>query len=147
MNTPVGKNNLLQEIMIAHCGDTPFTIAVMEEILNQNPATASTGGTLVINEPDKYKWLCNAASRDELLDRIDDLSDSEKSQLFVYCVYNTNDNTNLLDALVDRTDKLEQNDMTTLMALSSEHKFDKGNFDHMMSLPGKLPTMLSMINL
>lgn len=146
MNTPVGSTNLLQEAMIAHCGETPFTLAVMQEILNQNPATA-TGSTTTLNEPAKYKFLHTAATRDELSERIGELTDAEKSEMLIYCVYDNEDNTQILDILVGQTEKLENNDMTTLMRLSSEHRLDKGNFDYMMSLSGKLPSMLSMINL
>ncbi len=150
MNTIVGDNsNLLQEALIAHCGNTPFTIAVIEEIINSSVnATGTTGAPLTVTEPAKYKTMCNAQTRDEMRDIVDKLSDDEKSAILLYSVYDgSRDNSEILNVLVPETTKMNPNDTTLLINMNQSHQLDKANLDALMSQNGKLIDMLKMLSM
>ncbi len=148
MNTQVdAETNLLQEALIAHCGNTPFTMAVMEEIINASGINTATA-TVAPAEPAKYRVCHNAKTRDELTDIISKLSDDEKSAIFVYSLYDKNDNANVLSILApSMTGGIKPADSQMLMTLNANHQLDKSNLDALMQLKCPIVNVMQMIGL
>lgn len=148
LNTQAGEISLLQECLVAHCGNTPFTMALLEEIINASPASNTGAGVLTITEPAKYRVLHQAKTRDELQDLIDKLSDDEKSELLVYSVYDKTNNTQLISMLAPAmTGGIKPKDMGALTQLSMNHGLDKANLDILMSQNCQIVSLLKMLNL
>lgn len=148
LNTQSGDTNLLQEALVAHCGNTPFTLALMQEIINAGPATHNAGPATTLTEPSKYRVLHAAKTRDELQDQIDKLSDDEKSELLVYSVYDSMNNAQLITMLAPAmTGGIKPRDMTNLTALSMNHALDKANLDVLMAQNCQIVALLKMVNL
>ena len=148
LNTQSGENSLLQECLIAHCGNTPFTMALLEEIINASPSSASGGNVLTITEPAKYRVLHQARTRDEMQDMIEKLSDDEKSEMLVYSVYDKQDNSQIIQMLAPAvTGGIKPKDMSVLTNLSMNHELDKSNLDTLMSQNCPIVQLLKMVNL
>lgn len=149
LNTTVGdNNNLLQEALIAHCGNTPFTMALLEEIINSTVAVQTTTA-LAPAVPAKYQVVCNAKTRDELIDIIDKLSDDEKSELLVYCIYDgSRDNSEIINVLAPNlSGGVKPKDITMLTQLSVGKMLNRANLDALMSQNCQIVNLLRMLNL
>lgn len=148
LNTQSGENSLLQECLIAHCGNTPFTMALLEEIINASPASSNSAGVVAITEPPKYRVIHQARTRDELQEQIDKLSDDEKSEMLVYAIYDQTDNAQLITMLApSMTGGIKPRDMANLTQLSMNHGLDRANLDVLMNQNCQIVNLLKMINL
>ena len=96
LNTPTKRNgeesNELQDVIIGACGNTLFSMALLEEIINASSAPTATN-SMTLTEPVKYNFLKNSGSRSEMEHRIDELSEDEMSEMFLYCLFDRTDNT------------------------------------------------------
>lgn len=149
MNTQSGEVSLLQECLVAHCGNTPFTMALLEEIINAGPQNqGNSSGQLVMTEPAKYRVLHAAKTRDEMQDLIERLTDDEKSELLVYSVYDKMNNSAIIAMLAPAmTGGIKPKDMQALTQLSMNHGLDKDNLDALMAQNCQIVSLLKMLNL
>ena len=145
MNTPIGTSNLLQEAIVSHTGNTPFTMALLAEIVNTG-AVQQTASTQII-KPACFDICRNATSVDQLNAIIAGLSDAEKSQLLVFCLYDRNNNDNIIRALVPAIIQMMPNDMQTILQLNQNHKLDNGNLAALQQTGGPITQVFSMMNI
>ena len=148
MNTPSGDSNLLQEALIAHCGNTPFTMAVLEEIIKANVITTGNGSNLTAPaEPAKFKTLKNAKTRDEVIDVVDKMTAEEKSEMLVYLLYDKTDNQEIISIIAPAITSLQPKDVSMITNLSANHGLDKSNLDALLGQNCQIVGLLRMLNL
>ncbi len=147
LNTSTGpESNLLMEALIAHAGNTAFTMALMDEILNAN-ITAQNGNTVTVTEPASYQLCQNAHSRDELTDIITGLNNADRSELLLYSIYDSRNNTNLLNVLAPMMTQIEPSVMQKIITLSQNHALDRNNFDILVNINCQPAQFIKMLNL
>lgn len=81
--------NLLQEVLTAHCGNTVFTLTLTETIISDLSNTAGGGSANMykLTMPSSYKQLITCTSAAELENAIKDLNSDEAEDCFVYSLY------------------------------------------------------------
>lgn len=147
LETTSGETNLLQEALVAHCGNTPFTMAVLEEILKSNliPVTQST--LSIPSEPAKYKVIKNIGTRAEAVDYIFKMSEAEKSEMLVYLLYDKTDNQEIISIIAPAITSLQPKDVSMITNLSANHGLDKSNLDALLGQNCLIVRLLRMLNL
>lgn len=147
INTPTSDDaNLLKEALIAHCGNTPFTMTLLDEIIASSMSIA-TQQTLVMTKPVSYDLCRKAKSRDELNDIFANLDNASKSELLIYTLYDKNDNKNILEVLAPTVTQIETKDIQHLIQLSQTHQIDKGNYDTLNGITCNATSVIKMLNL
>lgn len=146
--TTSNDSSLLQDALVAHCGETPFTIALLSEIVD----TLTNNGTVQIqnisvNEPPKYKDMLKCVSRDDVNDFIDTLTDDEKSEIMVYLLYDKRDNRNYIECLAPAITALNSKDTNNLSMLGTNHMLDEDNFDVLCKTNCVLSQLVKMMGL
>lgn len=118
--------SMLQEIIEGFTGRTNFTKFLMAEIAT-NIMTVNNQVNVSITKPNCYDQMKNCPDVTALNTFIDTISDNEKSGCIVYALFEKEDNTKLINALLSKTTKLQPDDMKTLMNLFSTNKLDEEN--------------------
>lgn len=140
-------NSLLYEAVVAHSGETPFSLALVQEIFDtlcsQTQNQQIQNITLI--EPAKYQEMIAYTSRDDLNNFISSLSHDEKSELFVYALYDSRDNTNVLECLAPAINSLNAKDTQTLSMLGNSHRINDVNYTAVCSMNCGIAHVMSML--
>ena len=145
MNTPIGTGNLLQEALVAHAGYTPFTLALLQEIVNSG-ATQQTQQTQIVR-PASYQACKNAGTIDQINAIVTNISDQEKSQLLTYCLYDRNDNGNIIRAIAPALNNIQPQDMQNIISLNQNRGLDNGNLVSLQQTQAPITQIFSMMNI
>lgn len=149
LNTMTGNDNsLLYEAVVAHSGETPFSLALVQEIFDtlcsQTQNTQKTQN-IVLTEPAKYQEMTAYTSRDDLNSFVASLSSDEKSELFVYALYDSRDNTKILESLAPAISSLNSRDTQTLSMLGNSRQINDVNYAAVCSLNCRIAQVMSML--
>ncbi len=85
------------------------------------------------------------SSRDDLNNFIATLSNDEKSELFVYTLYDNRDNTKVLECLAPAISSLNSRDTQTLSTLGNSHQINDVNYAAICSMNCKMAQVMSML--
>lgn len=149
LNTMTGNDNsLLYEAVVAHSGETPFSLALVQEIFDtlcsQTQNTQQTQN-IALTEPAKYQEMTAYSSRDDLNNFVASLSNDEKSELFVYALYDSRDNTKILESLAPAISSLNSRDTQTLSMLGNSRQINDVNYAAVCSLNCRIAQVMSML--
>lgn len=149
LNTMTGNDNsLLYEAVVAHSGETPFSLALVQEIFDtlcsQTQNTQQTQN-IALTEPAKYQEMTANTSRDDLNNFVASLSNDEKSELFVYALYDSRDNTKILESLAPAISSLNSRDTQTLSMLGNSRQINDVNYAAVCSLNCRIAQVMSML--
>ena len=149
LNTMVGnENSLLYEAVVAHSGETPFSLALVQEIFDTLCSQAQNIQqiqNITLAEPAKYQEMTSYTSRDDLNKFIASLSHDEKSELFVYALYDSRDNTKVLECLAPAISSLNSKDTQMLSMLGSSHQINDVNYTAVCSINCGMSKVMSML--
>lgn len=138
--------NVLQEVLEGKVGNTEFTTLLMGEIAT---GLTSAGGTSVAAKgapkPQVWKDLKAVKTMSDLTDKIDTLTDHEKSGCLLYAIYEKSDNSRIIEALAPATTSMEGDHMKELMRLASASSLDKGNVEAFRNSGAPVASSLSII--
>lgn len=149
LNTMTGNDNsLLYEAVVAHSGETPFSLALVQEIFDT--LCSQTQNTqqiqnISLTEPTKYLEMTTYTSRDDLNKFIASLSNDEKSELFVYALYDKRDNTKIIECLAPAISSLNSRDTQTLSMLGNSHQINDVNYAAVCSMNCSIAQVMSML--
>lgn len=149
LNTMTGNDNsLLYEAVVAHSGETPFSLALVQEIFDT--LCSQTQNTqqiqnIALTEPAKYQEMTAYTSRDDLNNFVASLSNDEKSELFVYALYDSRDNTKILESLAPAISSLNSGDTQTLSMLGNSRQINDVNYAAVCSLNCGIAHVMSML--
>lgn len=149
LNTMTGNDNsLLYEAVVAHSGETPFSLALVQEIFDA--LCSQTQNTqqiqnIALTEPAKYQEMTAYTSRDDLNNFVASLSNDEKSELFVYALYDSRDNTKILESLAPAISSLNSRDTQTLSMLGNSRQINDVNYAAVCSLNCSIAQVMSML--
>lgn len=149
LNTMTGNDiSLLYEAVVAHSGETPFSLALVQEIFDT--LCSQTQNTqqiqnITLTEPAKYLEMITYSSRDDLNNFIATLSNDEKSELFVYTLYDNRDNTKVLECLAPAISSLNSRDTQTLSMLGNSHQINDVNYAAICSMNCSIAQVMSML--
>ena len=147
MNTPDGDNsNLLLNALIAHTGNTEFTMYLNEEIVNST-AQVQTPVNINLAKPNSFDICKTATSRDELSKILANYDEHEKIELLLYCLYDKSDNSNIIQTLVPTMTKLEPTAVQTLTQLSTANLIDSGNMEALYNSTGEIPGIVKLFGM
>lgn len=150
LNTVTGNDNsLLYEAVAAHSGETPFSLALVQEIFDtlcsQAQNIQQTPQNIVPAEPAKYREMISYTSRDELNSFMASLSHDEKSELFVYALYDNRDNTKVLECLAPAISSLNARDTQMLSALGASHQINDVNYTAVCAMNCGMSRVMTML--
>ncbi|MDE6913793.1 MAG: AAA family ATPase [Lachnospiraceae bacterium] len=149
LNTITGNDNsLLYEAIVAHSGETPFSLSLVQEIfdtLNSQTKNVQQIQNITLTEPAKYQEMTAYTSRDDLNNFIATLSHDEKSELFVYSLYDSMDNTRILECLAPAINSLNPKDTQTLSLLGSSHQINDVNYTAVCSMNCGIAQVMTML--
>lgn len=143
-------NSLLYEAVVAHSGETPFSHALVQEIFDALCSQAQNiqqAQDISLTEPVRYQEMVSFTFRDDLNHFIAALTHDEKSELFVYALYDTRDNTNVLECLAPAITSLNVRDSQVLSTLANSHKINDVNYAAVCSLNCKITQVMSVFGL
>ena len=146
LNTQIGDTNLLLESLIAHCGNTAFTLALVDEIMN---ASYVAGNNTVTNitKPVSFDLCKKATSRDEMNNVINTLDSKAKCELLLYTLYDKSDNKNIIELLAPTITQMEPQSMQTLIAMSQTRQLDKANYDVLSGMSCNVAQIIKMMGI
>lgn len=137
---------VLQEVLEGKVGNTEFTTLLMGEIANGISSNASSGArTKGAPKPNAWKDLKAATTMTELAQKVDDLNEHEKSGCLLYALYESKDNSRIIEALAPATTTMETDHMKELMRLAGGSALDKGNVEALRASGTHIANSLSMI--
>ncbi|MFG1857453.1 AAA family ATPase [Actinomadura geliboluensis] len=133
MPTTIGdrETSVLNEIVEAHVGNTPFAIQVVstisEDLASGNAQAAAN--QVVVPQPNCYADLKAATTVTDLTDLINRLTDTEKSGSLLYALKEPTDNTRLIQQLAEATRQIEGAHTRTLVELVTTQQADRQNLE------------------
>lgn len=142
-----GENiSMLQEALEGHTGRTTFTTFLLEEIAT-NIMTMTTNTANTVSKPQVYDSLKTCQTVDQMTDMISNqLSDRDKSGCLVYALYEKEDNTRLINALLASDLKtLLADDAKELMKLYSTDSLDEQNKTVFLSSKSPIAQQYSVV--
>ena len=119
--------SVLQESIIAHVGNTNFSVYLMSEIADKVMTTSNQQNATVVNKPPRYDEMKACTTVTTLNDFVENLDDRDKSGCLLYALYEHADNKPYIESLAAYTQTLIKSDITTLMALSLQDNLDDEN--------------------
>lgn len=137
--------SILQAAIEAHVGHTNFTLYLVNEIATNVMTIQNTTPGITVGKPSVYDTLKTSITRQELTEKVAGMTPNEMSGCLVYALYEKEDNSNIIGALAENINNLNQDDMRTLMSLASSQKLDPDNVQAMMSLNCALSQTLAII--
>lgn len=146
------QRSLLLDIIEAHTGETPFSAALCTQIterLNQvmqNPSIKNQNGTINLRKPADFDKLQQADTINELDDTIHSLSEKKLESNFVYALYDSDNNANIITELANALPStLSQNTVATLMKLGTNGRLNQLNVETLCKLDTALSRDLSIL--
>jgi len=139
VGTPVmlpGRNiTLLHEILESHVGNTDFTAALVDKIINALASGVENSSNLgsAPAKPQCYALLKEATSVDQLAHTVSSLTEHEKSGCLLYALYENQDNRVIIEQLLLNTEVLETEHNRILIQLASQDLLDDNNVDIVMN--------------
>lgn len=141
-------SNVLSEAIFAHCGHTAFSLALLQEIADKlSKPLAAPVQNISLEEPAKYKDIIAFTSRDDINNFIAGLNSDEKSELFIYCLYDSRDNTQILECLAPAITSLNKQDTQNLTILANNHQLNDINYSAVSSMNCTLSQILNMMGI
>ena len=123
--------NVLQEMIEGHVGHTLFSMFLMTDLASSLTTNTNNNNTIdnkaEVTEPACYKKLKDCESISELNDFISTMSQKEKSNSLVYALYESNDNTHIIQQLAANLDSFESDDLKQILYTIAEDAFDQNN--------------------
>lgn len=149
LNMMTGNDNsLLYEAVVAHSGETPFSLALVQEIFDtlcSQTQNIQQVQNISLAEPAKYQEMISYTSRDDLNNFIASLTNDEKSELFVYALYDGRDNTKILECLAPAVTSLNSRDTQALSMLGNSHRINDVNYAAICSMNCSIAQVISML--
>lgn len=145
-NTDEGNVSALQDIIEGYVGKTNFSAYLLVEIMNGITNNQNHQANIMqVVKPTCYDELKSQTTIDNLNQFITTLNDKEKSMSLVYCLYEKQDNTALINSLSNYINTFNDNSLKTLMQLSANDKLDKENVQTFLKTNTNLSNKLSII--
>lgn len=119
--------SVLQETLEGFTGRTHFTKFLMAEIASNIMTINNQTNTVSVAKPQCYDAMKGCADITALNAFIDSMSENERSGAIVYALFEKQDNTKFINALLSKTNKLQPDDMKSLMTLFGANKLDDEN--------------------
>ncbi len=129
LNVAVDMNSTsaLQAGIESHVGQTNFSALLLTEITNNLMNTSNQANTLQVAKPACYDDMKACADMTALNEFIESMTDNDKSAAIVYALYEHQDNTRYLQALLAQTPALTPSDAHVVNALAAADKLDTEN--------------------
>lgn len=133
MTTVEGREiNQLAEIIEGFVGDTGFSTQLMSTIvedLSSGSSSSSSSNRIVVPKPNCYTDLKSAGTVSELAEKIEDLTDNERSGSLLFALSEKVDNTRLVEQLAIGLDQLESDHLRTMVQLVTSSQIERANFE------------------
>jgi len=118
-------NDSLEPSIVSKVGNTKFTIALMEEVMATLATPVTANGTIAPVKPDSYDNMMTLNSNDDLSKLFMDMSDDEKADLLLYCLYSRDNIEPYITALAPHITCLPN--IKPLTKLASADRLDPSN--------------------
>lgn len=121
---------LLNEFIEGFTGVTSFTTYLVAKIsahITSGNTAANTKVKKAPRKPSTWNDIKSATTVDELEEKLDDITDKERSAAFVFALYEPEDNSRIIDQLATRVPKLETDDVKMLTEVGLDSHLDKEN--------------------
>lgn len=119
--------SVLQEVLEGFTGRTNFTKFLMAEIAANIMTVNNQTNNISVAKPSCYDAMKACPNVTALNSFIDTMSDNDRSGSIVYALFEKQDNTKFINALLSKTTKLQPDDMKSLMTLFGSNKLDEEN--------------------
>lgn len=132
--------SLLNEAIEAFVGDTMFTtqlVSVIADDLASNLGGAAQN-RVNVPKPNCYTDLKAAGTVDELVEKIEQLTDNQKSGSLLYALKEGEDNARLIEQLVQNTAQMEPDHTRTLIEMVSTQQANRQNVEALLDVDGPI---------
>lgn len=134
LQTPVNddgrETTMLNEVIEAHIGNTPFATHLVAEIASGlSSGTSTQAQSLTAPKPNCFTSLQKAGSITDLEDLIEGLTDHEKSGSLLYALFERSDNKVIIEQLAQQTDAIEGDHNRLLVQLAAQSMLDEKNVE------------------
>lgn len=137
--------SMLQAAIESHVGHTNFALCLVNEIATNVMTVANTTSGITVGKPAVYDELKKCATRQDLTNFIENMTENDLSGCMVYALYEKDDNSNIVSTLAASMTNLNGDDLRTLMSLASSQKLDTDNVQAMLSTNCPLSQTLAII--
>ncbi len=130
------ETSVLNEAIEAFTGDTMFTtqlVAAIAEDLASNSAGPAQS-RVNVPKPNCYRDLKDAATVNDLSDRIAQLTDNEKSGSLLYALKENDDNSRLIEQLAYGMVQIEPEHTRTLIEMVTGQAIDRPNLEAFLAV-------------
>lgn len=127
------ETSTLQEALEGHTGKTAFTSYLIAELAGALMSGNNINASVTIQKPAQYDVLHTLNSSQDLETHIKTLTEDDRAACLAYALYDTRDNTHVIQALVDNLQTLPPEVNKTIMTLFINEKADESNFKYFMS--------------
>lgn len=119
--------SVLQEAVEGHVGHTRFAALLLGQIADALTRNRSNSATLVVAKPKFFDELRASATRDEMANKISNLSESDRAAALIWALHDHSDNENVAIALASNIDRLDATDISTIYRLHMADNLDPAN--------------------
>ena len=126
----------LQQTLECFTGPTGFTSALLS-VMTRDLTAGNVGtqaSTLTVPKPSSYAFLKQASTVTDLEQVVSTLSDADKSGALLYALYESADNSRLLEKLTEQMSGLDKDGNRLLFEMLSQDKAHKQNIEAFMAL-------------
>lgn len=126
----------LQQTLECFTGPTGFTSALLS-VMTRDLTAGNVGtqaSTLTVPKPSSYAFLKQASTVTDLEQVVSTLSDADKSGALLYALYESADNSRLLEKLTEQMSGLDKDGNRLLFEMLSQDKAHKANIEAFMAL-------------
>lgn len=126
----------LQQTLECFTGPTGFTSALLSVMTRDLTAgnVSTQASTLTVPKPSSYAFLKQASTVTDLEQVVSTLSDADKSGALLYALYESADNSRLLEKLTEQMSGLDKDGNRLLFEMLSQDKAHKQNIEAFMAL-------------
>lgn len=137
--------SVLQEAIEGHVGRTSFSTYLLATIASKAMSTNNQSTSLTVTKPACYDDMKMSGDMTALAEKIDHMTDNEKSGCLLYSIYEKANNEVYIKVLAGTVNKLMPDDMQTLMKLSVSNKLDQENVHTLLNTKTAISQALSVI--
>lgn len=122
------ETSALEEMVVAHVGETSFKDHLMLEIA-ENMFQSAQSTVLILSKPQSFDDLKNASTVDEINKMVAEMNENERSANLLYAMYEKENNDVIINAIANQLENFTKRDIQIMMRLLNADNLDRHNTD------------------
>lgn len=137
--------SVLQEAITGHVGTTPFMYALMQEMSNSIMTSNTQQAVTTFTKPSYYDNLKAQTTQTDLNLAVSNLDPEERGACLLYALYENQDNTLLINTLVQHEIKLRNDDVNLWSSIATGGRLDHENVNVLLASNAPIASSLQVL--